>query len=125
MGRPRKIQPSVGAVGTTKPVEKVSTTSLSQGSFPSLQTLTLSSTKEDKVRKETAKPTVIEKSTNAEKDGGSTLIINYVDGSGAKRSKVFTCASIRLQEFKDQTISRTGPKTTLSISLEAQVIEVG
>ncbi len=123
MGRPRKHPlPDVPLV---KPADKVSTTSLQQGSFPSLQTVVVSSTKEDKVRKETAKPAIVEKATINEKDGASTLIINYVDGTGAKRSRVFTCANIRLQEFKDQTISRTGPKTTLNISIEASVIEVG
>ena len=65
----------------------------------------------------------LEKSSSLDKERAPQIILTYTDANGTKQTKTFGCASLRLSEFKDQEFTKSGPKTTLNISIEASVIE--
>ena len=82
-------------------------------------------TKEAEIRKATGKVSSVEKATQTEKDAAPQIIIQYTDNTGARRTKTFGCSSIRLSEYKEQTLARAGgPKTVINITIEAGVLEV-
>lgn len=67
---------------------------------------------------------VIEKSRGTEKDAAPIVLISWTDTSGKRHTRTYTCAEIRIHEDKSETLQRSGRKTTLGMSLEAQVLEV-
>ena len=75
-------------------------------------------------REKTSKPPVQEKAKKKEKDTAPSLIISYIDSTGRRQTKSYQCGSIKLDEFKQTEMMRSGPKTTLHLTVEADVVEV-
>lgn len=106
---------------TPNQVNITTTLETTQTSLPLEEQTTKIETKENQSR---GSKQVLEKASAAEKDSAPQIVLQYVDQSGQRRTKTFGCASIRLAEYKDQNLSKTGMKTTLNISIEAVVLEV-
>lgn len=87
-------------------------------------TKTVVQTADDAERKEKGRNTVMEKSTESEKDNAPIVIVTWTDTQGRRRTKQFTCANLSLSEHKSESFTKATHKTVLDISLEAQVIEV-
>lgn len=66
----------------------------------------------------------LEKASSVEKDTAPQLIVQYVDANGARKVTTYSCASLRISQYRDQNLSKSGMKTTLNVSIEASVIEV-
>lgn len=80
-------------------------------------------TREEKARGPKAKP-LLEKSSPTEKETGPIITLQYVDHAGNRKTKIFTCSQVKLSEYRDQTLGKSGTKTILNINLEASVLEV-
>lgn len=113
MPRGRKKEPEVGE---TVAVEKEKTSTTVDGSI----TTTSATTKDQTERKSDV---VMEKAKSAEKDNAPTILLSWISPSGTRMTRTYTCADIRINEDKTETIQKSGRKTTISISIEAQVLE--
>lgn len=82
------------------------------------------SSQEGAHRVEAGKTHVQEKTTDKEKDTAPLIIVSWNDASGRRRTKQYTCASLRIQEHKSEEIGKATHKTLLDISIDANVIEV-
>lgn len=79
------------------------------------------STKEQQTRTSAA---VMEKSKNSEKDTAPVILVSWTDASGKRNTYTFTCAEVRIVTDKSETLQRSGKKTTVGISIEAQVLDM-
>ena len=66
---------------------------------------------------------VIEKAKNSEKDTAPTIILSWIAPDGTRRNRTYTCAELRVNQDTVETFQKSGTKTTMNISIEAQVIE--
>lgn len=77
-------------------------------------------TKEQVDRK--TKP-VIEKAKDSEKDNAPVIIFSFSDSSGKRQTRTYTCATARLQTFQNEDFNKSGKRTTLTLNIDAEVLE--
>ncbi len=109
----------------TPHVETTKTTQVEKGSSaPSVEQSSVTvRTDEHIARKAVEKPSTLEKSSDKEKDSAAVLIVSWTE-NGKRYTKQYTCASLEVNESISKTFMKSGTKTTVDISVEAQVIEV-
>jgi hypothetical protein len=73
--------------------------------------------------KERKAPAVLEKTKDLEKDTAPVILISWTDTNGRRNTRTYTCGEVRIAEDRTETLQRSGKKTTLHVSLEAQVLE--
>lgn len=77
-------------------------------------------TKEQIQRK--VKPT-LEKARDSEKDYAPVIIFSFTDASGKRQTRTYTCATARLQTFQNEDFTKSGKRTTLTLNIDAEVLE--
>lgn len=114
MGRPKKVE----AGTTVAEVKEHKVEELGGGTTEVIKV----QTKEQTERKNEP---VIEKAKNSEKDTAPQIILSWVGPDGVRRTRTYGCAELRINEDKVETFQKSGIKTVMNISIEAQVIEKG
>ncbi len=111
-----KAQQAAPHVEATKTVEATAQSSTQASSV-------VVKTDEQVARKSANRPAVVEKSSDKEKNEGPLLIISWTE-NGKRHTKQYTCAEFHVNEITSKTFLKSGTKTTIDITIEAQVIEV-
>lgn len=123
IGKKKRSKRKRGPDGNLYTAEELASR-FSDESHPEQAKSTIIKTPEQQTRESQDKPAIQEKSTKRERDSAPTIIISYIGSNGQRNTKSFQCANIKLDEYKVTEMMRSGPKTTLHISVEADVVEV-
>src|SRR5690606_17354363 len=105
---------------TTAAIDTSVETLIEMGSTSVVETVGL----QTKEQAERSSVPVMEKSRDAEKDTAPVIIVSWSDTSGKRHTKTYSCAEVRINEDKSETLQKSGKKTSVNISIEAQVLEM-
>jgi hypothetical protein len=111
----KRVSPSTVNTITNQDTIDISSESVSKNESVKIQT---------KEQIERITEPVMEKSKHVEKDTAPVVLVSWTDTNGKRHTVTYTCAEVRIHQDRSEILARSGKKTTLSMSLEAQVLEV-
>lgn len=66
---------------------------------------------------------VMEKAKDSEKDHAPVIIFSYTDSAGRRQTRTYSCASVKLQTFQNEDFTKSSKRTTLTLNIDAEVLE--